>query len=84
VGAFLLKILTSNKPRKIYGPVSKRNLFETCFLKEMLKKELGLQYLLIYLIYLVSLIGTLGASPEPDAMHPKVLRPTNDPVSTQP
>ena len=50
------------------------------FLKEMLKKDVGLQYLLIYL---VSLIGTFGASPEPDAMHPKALRPTNDPVSTQ-
>jgi hypothetical protein len=60
--------------------VSKTTLFETCFLKEMLKKDVGLQYLLIYL---VSLIGTLGASPEPDAMHPKVLRPTDHPVSTQ-
>jgi hypothetical protein len=62
------------------GYVSKTVVFETCFLKEMLKKDVGLQYLLIYL---VSLIGTFGASPEPDAMHPKVLRPTNDPVSTQ-
>jgi hypothetical protein len=60
--------------------VSKTTLFEACFLKEMLKKDVGLQYLLIHL---VSLIGTLGASPEPDAMYPKVLRPTNDPVSTQ-
>jgi hypothetical protein len=42
--------------------------------------DVDLQYLLIYL---VSLLGTLGASPEPDAMHPKALRPTNDPVSTQ-
>jgi hypothetical protein len=65
-------------------------LFETCFLKEILEKDVDLQFKKTCSSCCTRPTNISGKSDrhiwgisEPDAMHPKVLRPTNDSVSTQ-